>query len=494
MRLNAVVGKPSLGRSALLIFVLATGASAEPFYLQEPAFPKSALILGDISASPEPSLRTSPENHWDSVDLLNPSVIYWRGQYWNYYSGFDGKTWRTGVAVSPDGSSWRKLDQNPVLSPAGGSWDSEYISANGAAIVFRDRVFYYYQGRNKGHVTEIGFATSADGVAFVRNTSPVLLPGPAGAWDETAVGDPYVIEHGRNLYLYFTGMNRAGVQRLGVAKSTDGITWAKHPGNPILDIGATGDFDSRGLGEPSLIQVGNSFVMLYTGRNDLEQRSLGIAQSLDGIDWRRQTPKGLPVPRAGWNSEVLCDPSMMLRNDGRAIRVWYGGGNVRSPAEHLNGQVGYLEVTLPEWAYSSFDPKSDWTRSPSPSTNVLKGSYPIEQDRTCWIGKSASIYLKPPFERGIQISGYVPVSIHRSVNAKLRSITVEVFINGTKAASVVTIDDKALDLIARVPPELRDRIVKLEIRASDVVNMAKAGKGEDQRDLGIIISRIRALD
>ena len=36
-------------------------------------------------------------NDWDSVDVLNPSVVEFNGELYNYYSGWDGQVWRTGM-------------------------------------------------------------------------------------------------------------------------------------------------------------------------------------------------------------------------------------------------------------------------------------------------------------------------------------------------------------------------------------------------------------
>ena len=114
--------------------------------------------------------------------------------------------------------------------------------------------------------------------------------------------------------------------------------------------------------------------MLYTGRNELEQRAIGLALSLDGINWQRQTPQGLKMFRGTWDSEVQCDPTLMLGNTGKSLRVWYGGGDKRHPAENLDGQIGYAELAVPDWAVSEFVAKSDWSASSTPSTEILKGS------------------------------------------------------------------------------------------------------------------------
>ena len=69
-----------------------------------------------FAAQPEPVLR--PEAGWESHDVLNPSVV--DGKL-NLYSGFDGKTWRTGLAVG-SGSTWQK--RGMVLEPDPGTWES----------------------------------------------------------------------------------------------------------------------------------------------------------------------------------------------------------------------------------------------------------------------------------------------------------------------------------------------------------------------------------
>src|SRR5579872_1343239 len=60
------------------------------------------------NARAEPVLTRGTPGEWDAVDVLNPSVIHQGDAYYNLYSGYDGKTWHTGLAVSADGMSWHK--------------------------------------------------------------------------------------------------------------------------------------------------------------------------------------------------------------------------------------------------------------------------------------------------------------------------------------------------------------------------------------------------
>jgi len=287
-----------------------------------------------------PLLTRGPAGSWDSVDVLNPSVVRWRESYWNLYSGFDGKTWHTGVAQSADGLSWQR--KGKVLSPDPASWEGTYIAANGAVLADRpQRLSYWYQGGRP--FPSIGLARSSDGLSWSKEKAPVLVPGPRGSWDERGVADPYVIQIGSELYLYYTGMDRALRQRLGVARSSDGVRWEKSLDNPLLDIGGHQQWDEGGLGEPAVWSSGNSYWMLYTGRAWDETRRLGLAQSADGIHWKKLST-AVFEGKQPWNRSVLCDPTVELTSQG-SLRVWYGGGNKPSPDENLNGQIGLATLT-----------------------------------------------------------------------------------------------------------------------------------------------------
>jgi predicted GH43/DUF377 family glycosyl hydrolase len=276
---------------------------------------------------------------WDSVDTLNPSVVEFRGALLNLYSGFDGRTWHTGVATSRDGIHW--TNRRRVLSPAA-PWEGSYIAANGAAIVRSGEVLYWYQA---GEPPRIGLARSSNGESFTRHPQPVLDLGPRGSWDERGVADPYVIEAGGTLYLFYLGQDRARRQRLGLARSSDGIRWTKLRSNPILELGAPGAFDENGLGEPAVWAQHGRWWMLYTGRDRQEYRRIGLASSRDGVRWQRFSDQAVIAGAFPWDEKVVCDPTV-LPTPGGALRVWFGGGDVPHPAENIHGQIGYGELTL----------------------------------------------------------------------------------------------------------------------------------------------------
>jgi hypothetical protein len=259
-------------------------------------------------AQPEPVIKRG-----QFQDALNPSV--WNSK--NLYSVFDGHTWHTADAG--------KI----VLSPDPHTWEGSYIAANGSLV----GDFYWYDAGPKER-KRIGLARLP---SYAKHPTPVLDYGPVGSFDERAVADPYVIRVEPYFYMYYLGQDRAVRQRIGLARSTDGIHWEKLRSNPVLDL----DLDHEaGLGEPAVWQSDGFYWMLVTVRNFDETRYLGLARSTDGVHWTR-----LPVRYTGnqpWNAKVLCDPSVVV--DGGVINVWFGGGDMASPDENLHGQIGFATL------------------------------------------------------------------------------------------------------------------------------------------------------
>lgn len=265
-------------------------------------------------------------------DALNPSVA---GSTM-LYSAWDGKTWHTVRADSANGLDWQ--DRGVVLSPDPRTWEGSYIAANGTALQVSGELWHWYVAGPEERPA-IGLVRGKS-----KEPSPVLRPGPYMSWDERGIADPYVIRIGAWFYMYFLGQDRALRQRLGLARSRNGIQWEKLRSNPILEIGGPDDFDENGLGEPAVWNSHGFYWMLYTGRAADETRRLGLARSTDGVHWTK-----LAAVFSGsrpWDSKVICDPTVQVNGD--EVRVWFGGGDIARPDYNLNGQIGYgvLRATL----------------------------------------------------------------------------------------------------------------------------------------------------
>lgn len=446
-------------------------------------------ILGSFAEAPV----IENDKDWKDLDVLNPSVVLWRDKYYNYYSGWDGEVWRTGVAVSTDGRNWKDIDANPVLDVRESSWDSAYIAANGSAIVYRDSIYYYYQGQTDEAEVAIGLAISKDGEVFDERTdTPVLQKGASGEWDSAAVADPYVIDIGGSLYMYYLGCDELGIQRLGIAKSEDGISWVKYRNNPIMDVGVEGAFDENGLGEPSVIYQAPYYYMVYTGRNAYEQRNLGLAISVDGVTWKKKSYKGIVnlTPNA-WNAQVICDTTFVENSDG-TVTMWYGGGNVASPDENLNGRIGVTNITFDRLAnIDRFETDHNWDAETISSTDFLKGSYAVETSETgafAWVSAHSSISFENSDTEELVVRGYMPYDMYQQYDDDVGEIILSFYLNNELICERGFREPEVFEVVLEKSQESgKEDFVQLEIYASDYVNLKQQGKSDDERDLSWIV-------
>jgi predicted GH43/DUF377 family glycosyl hydrolase len=272
---------------------------------------------------------------WEAEDVLNPSIgVGDKGAaplHLNLYSGFDGKTWRTGLATTREGEHFER--KGIILSPDPGTWEGSYIAANGSLTFFNKQFWYWYVSGPRGRHS-LGLAHAGEGAwdeakSWHKEIHPVLEPGPWASWDERGVADPYVIRVEPYFYMYYLGQDRGARQRIGVARSSDGVKWEKLRTNPVLEA-------EENIGEPAVWQSHGFYWMLYTVRLADEQRRLRLARSVDGVKWEK-----LPTEFRGaqaWDSKVICDATVIPAGD--CIIVWFGGGDVARPDENIHGQIG----------------------------------------------------------------------------------------------------------------------------------------------------------
>ncbi|MCX6791075.1 MAG: DUF2341 domain-containing protein [Candidatus Gribaldobacteria bacterium] len=130
-------------------------------------------------------------------------------------------------------------------------------------------------------------------------SNPVLSLGTAGAWDDEGATFASVLRDGTEYKMYYHGWNVAGTSQIGLATSSDGITWTKHGSNPII----ASDLTETNLRVPVTWKEGSTYHMIYTYSHS--GAKIGHATSIDGITWTRDS--GNPVFQAsdtGWSGTI----------------------------------------------------------------------------------------------------------------------------------------------------------------------------------------------
>jgi predicted GH43/DUF377 family glycosyl hydrolase len=226
------------------------------------------------------------------------------------------------VAEASAQVQWERHPGNPVFT-VGDPGSWEETVAVATAVLYHDGLYKMWYEGDAG----FGYATSPDGLDWTRHpANPVLVPGDAGEWDELAVNNASVVIVGDTYHLWYSGVAADEDNRIGHATSTDGMDWTKDPANPVMDLGQPGDWDSNELIHPFVIREGDLFRMWYNGHDGLTQRIL-YASSPDGVEWTRFAayPMLEPGQAGAWDDREL-GPLYVLKDD-ESYRMWYTGWN-----------------------------------------------------------------------------------------------------------------------------------------------------------------------
>jgi len=264
---------------------------------------------------------------FDSRAAAPTRVIFEDSVYKMWYSGWDGSAgfhgMRVGFATSADGISWTKHNGNPILNPDPSQWDSSVASH--AYVIHTDSGYRMWYFGQEGNFRRLGYATSEDGIAWTKSTqNPILDVGPPDSWDERALIYPSVLgpDSVGGYRMWFYGFNAAFLQRIGYATSTDNVTWTKHPDNPIVKTGSAGSWDATHVGYPRVILDEGTYKMWYSGSTF---QKIGYATSSDGITWAKwpQNPVFHAGPSGSWDDARVHAGEVL--SDGNLFRMWYWG-------------------------------------------------------------------------------------------------------------------------------------------------------------------------
>ena len=240
----------------------------------------------------DPSAVLSPDlGTWDEVTTEQFSVLRENGHYKMWYSSwskFAPNPGYIGYATSPDGIHWLKYSGNPVLGPGAASWEAGGPTSCCVLPVTGGYKMWYAGYNVSGSASSIGSAFSPDGIHWQRDNAH--NPGLTGSAGHPFILQPQVLQTADTCYMWYLRSDGICV----VTSNDSGKTWTADSGNPVL-VPSVGRWDGSVVEPGTVLLSGNRLDMWYDGSmtpSDEYPFKIGHARSvITGIS---EIPLGLP--------------------------------------------------------------------------------------------------------------------------------------------------------------------------------------------------------
>lgn len=244
--------------------------------------PKKSIALTESKdgihwRDPEIVLRPNPDTAWES-DINRPVVLHHAGKYHLWYTGqAGGRSW-IGYATSADGRTWRRMSDKPVLA-ASEPWEKVAVMCPHVLWDEKTRLYrMWYSGGEQNEPNAIGYATSADGLIWKKDSAnSVFRPDPHHRWEQDRVTGCQVVREPEGFVMFYIGFENEFRARIGIARSADGLAWDRHPANPIISTGDGAQWDADAVYKPFAIFDRGRWMLWYNGRRGgVEQIGLAV--------------------------------------------------------------------------------------------------------------------------------------------------------------------------------------------------------------------------
>lgn len=271
-----------------------------------------------------PVISLGESGQFDDMHVLSPMVAREGDQFSLWYSGSRSKVservFRLGLATSTDGKSFTKHASNPVFDFGDGhhsiltptmlrQLDGTPVREDGKLRIW----FSSTDFKDKSGLHTLHEATSTDGKQW-------SAPSPAQL---DHVYAPTVVKDNTGTYrLWYTDVSKEP-WIFRTATSKDGRAW-QVVADPVMVIDQP--WEQGRLFYPCVVQADGVFLMWYGSywRDHKGNTAIGFAVSGDGITWHKhpQNPILRPEPTRSWESHYTTSQSVIRLPDG-SWRIWY---------------------------------------------------------------------------------------------------------------------------------------------------------------------------
>jgi len=275
------------------------------------------------------------------------------------------------------------------------------------------RLFYGYGCGAAG--ATIHQVTSPNGRAY-GNDAVALALGTSGQWDDTTIAVCgaawYEAGKTRPWRMLYRGATSTGGTKIGLATSTDGITWARQDTQgsalsaAVLSGGTGGAWDNDSIDPACVIKVGSTYYLFYSTIT-IGTRQLGLATSTDDAtggyltSWTKDAAN--PIMQGVANTGASTQgPDQTYAGSAAAAQGFFCPDVVHWP--RANGTDRYV-MFCPHYESGSTTSSLDVFTSDVPQFYITHRTFLGSIVRTSGGGTNGSAIANPPTIDGIALSG-----------------------------------------------------------------------------------------
>lgn len=284
--------------------------------------------------TPGPILSLGKTGDFDDMHIFAPTVALEQDKYSLWYCGSQGsrgnRVFRLGLATGSDGKQFARSPGNPVLQFADGEHSilTPCLLRSGDGNVLREngklRMWFSSAAFKKGPLHTLHEATSDDGIHWSE---------PSAAQLENLYC-PSVLKSDTGYQMWFVDVSkRPWVVRY--AESADGVKWNV---NERVVLQLSQPWEAEIMVYPCVLKVDGVYLMWYGSYYSAVRRqttAIGFAASTDGLSWHKhpENPVLKPDEKRPWESHYVTSGSVMRLPDG-SFRFWYAS-RTAPPFVHL---------------------------------------------------------------------------------------------------------------------------------------------------------------
>ncbi|HYE66670.1 MAG TPA: glycoside hydrolase family 130 protein [Pyrinomonadaceae bacterium] len=227
------------------------------------------------------------------------------------------------ISFTPPFGAWKRLSAEPIISPRGEGFEAAGVF--NPAVLKKDGEFVMlYRAQDRNGTSRLGYATSKDGINFIRRADPVMWP-ETDYEKDGGIEDPRLLKIGDTYYLTYTGYNKKDAQ-LCLAVSKDLINWER---KGVILPAYKGRWNVGWTKAGAIVpqKIKGRYWMYFMADADKGPNQMGVAYSSDLVHWTEPLDQPVLKRRPGYFDSYVVEPGPppVITEDG--IFMVYNGAD-----------------------------------------------------------------------------------------------------------------------------------------------------------------------